>query len=306
MVDSKYFSTLVFALIFSTVAVSLYLLLGLTGLLSLGQTALFAVGAYTSAILTKDHGVRPDVAMCIAVLAAVVVAMATSPILRLKGFYFALATLALVLIVQDVLTNWIGVTGGASGFVGIGKFTFVGIELQSQRSYYLFAYVVLLLAVVIALHLSLSRFGRSLIAIREDATAAEALGISVYWAKVRVWAVAAGLASLAGVVYAHYVQFVSPSQFGLEPTINVLAATVVGGLGAVFGPIIGVIVLWMLPALFTELKEYSTLAWGLMLMGFMIFAPAGIYGVTASRLARRRRTDAAPRPDGSDHEEKGA
>ena len=122
---------------------------------------------------------------------------------------------------------------------------------------------------------------------------------------MRVWIVAAGLASLAGVVYAHYVQFVSPSQFGLEPTINVLAATVVGGLGAVFGPIIGVVVLWMLPALFTGLKEYSTLAWGLMLMGFMIFAPAGIYGVTASRLARSRRAAAAdlepePGPDGEE------
>ncbi len=296
--DSQYFSTLVFAAIFSTVAVSLDLLLGLTGLLSLGQMALFAVGSYTSAVLTTTYDVRPDLALVLAVLAAIGVALVTSPILRLRGFYFALATLALVLIVQEILINWIKVTGGASGFVGIGKFEVLGLEFASQRSYYLLAYVVLLLAVVVAIHVRASRFGRSLTAIREDETAAEAIGVPVFWVKVRIWLVAAGTAGLAGVVYTHYLQFVSPTQFGLEPTIDVLAATVVGGAGTIFGPIIGVVTLWMLPALFTGLQEYATLAWGVALIVAMIFAPGGLYGVVAG-WARRARAAIDGRPPAS-------
>lgn len=297
--DSKYFSTLVFAAIFSTVAVSLDLLLGFTGLLSLGQTALFAVGSYTSAVLTTTHGVRSDVALLIAVAAAIGAALITSPILRLRGFYFALATLAFVLIVQEVLINWIDVTGGASGFVGIGKFEILGHELQTQRSYYLFAYVVLLLVVLVAIHIRSSRFGRSLTAIKEDETAAEAIGIAVFWVKVRVWLVAAAAAGLAGVVYTHYVQFVSPTQFGLEPTIDVLAATVVGGAGTIFGPIIGVFVLWLVPTLVTGLQEYSTLVWGLALIIVMVFAPGGLFGAAIALFRRvrhstKREDDAAP------------
>lgn len=286
--DSKYFSTLVFAAIFSTVAVSLDLLLGFTGLLSLGQTALFAVGSYTSAVLTTTHGVRPDLALILAVAAATAIALLTSPILRLRGFYFALATLALVLIVQEVLINWIDVTGGASGFVGIGKFEMLGYEFKSQRSYYVLAYLVLLLAVLVAIHIRTSRFGRSLTAIREDETAAEAIGIPVFSVKVRVWLVAAAAAGLAGVVYTHYVQFVSPTQFGLEPTIDVLASTVVGGAGTIFGPIIGVFVLWLIPALFTQLQEYSTLVWGAALIIAMVFAPGGLFGAVATLYRRGR------------------
>jgi branched-chain amino acid transport system permease protein len=295
MTGSRYFSTLVFAACFATVAISLDILLGFAGQLALGQTALFAVGAYTSAILTTTYDWRPDVAMLAAVAAGVAVALATSPILRLRGFYFALATLVLVMIAHDILTSWIKVTGGASGFVGIGPFSIFGVTLRTQRAYYLFAYVVLLLAIVAGLHMRRSRFGRSLLAIHHDQTAAEALGISVFWTKMRVWVVAAAFASLAGVVYAHYVQFVSPAQFGLEPAIKVLAAAVIGGTGTIFGPVLGVAVLWLIPEVFHGLQEYVTLVYGAAVIVFMIFMPRGLAGAAADLAASLRGRTPPPR-----------
>jgi branched-chain amino acid transport system permease protein len=297
--SSSHFSTLVFVTIFATVGVSLDMLLGFAGQLALGQTALFAVGAYTSAVLSTKHGVSPGLAMLASIGAAVAVAIATSPILRLRGFYFALATLALVLITQDVLSNWISVTGGASGFVGIGHFSIAGVTLTSQRDYYLFGAIVLVLAVTAGVHIRHSRFGRALLAIREDHTAAEALGISVYWAKMRIWIVASAFAGLAGVVYTYYVQFISPDQFGLGPAIQVLAAVVVGGLGGVYGAVLGVLLLWLLPELFSGIQNYAILAWGLSLIFFMVFAPGGLTGLGAQFrrfFGDRRGADAPPPP----------
>jgi ABC-type branched-subunit amino acid transport system permease subunit len=219
------------------------------------------------------------------VAAGIVVALVTSPILRLRGFYFALATLVLVMITGDVLVNLIRVTGGASGFVGIGKFSVFGVTLVTQRAYYLFAWVVLLIAFVSAIHMRRSRFGRSLLAIHHDQTAAQALGISLYWTKVRAWVVAAAFASLAGVVYAHYVQFVSPSQFGIEPTIEVLAAVVIGGYGTIYGPVLGVALLWLLPDTVGWLHDYSTLAYGIAVMIAVGFLPRGLVGAGRDAVA---------------------
>jgi branched-chain amino acid transport system permease protein len=286
LTGSHHFSTLVFVTIFGTVGVSLDMLLGLAGQLALGQTALFAVGAYTAAVLSTKHGVSPGLAMLAAIGAALAIAVVSSPILRLRGFYFALATLAFVLIVQDTLANWTNVTGGASGFVGIGHFELFGATFVTQRAYYLFGAVVLILAVTTTVHVRRSRFGRALLAIREDNTAAEALGISVFWAKMRIWLIAAAFAGLAGVVYAYYLQFISPEQFGLSPAIQVLAAVVVGGVVSVYGAVVGVLVLWLLPDLFTGIQNYAILAWGVCLIAFMIFAPSGIAGSVIGGIER--------------------
>jgi branched-chain amino acid transport system permease protein len=301
--DSRYFATIVLVAIFATVAVSLDMLLGFAGQLALGQTALFGVGAYTWAVLTTRHDVSSELALLCAVAAAFVIALLTSPILRLRGFYFALATLALVLVAHEVFVNWIAVTGGASGLVGIGAFSFFGLEVTSQSQSYLFAYVVLLIGVVAAVHMRHSRFGRSLVAIREDETAAEALGIDVFQAKIRVWLIAAMLAGLAGVVYASYLRFLSPAQFGLEPTIYLLAAIVIGGTGSVYGAVIGVAVVWMLPELLSGFEKYAVLALGIAVIVLVILAPDGLagrlghlFGAISARLRRSRGRMAAGPP----------
>lgn len=282
LTNSRYFATIVLVAIFATVAVSLDLLLGFAGQLALGQTALFGVGAYTWGILTTRHGVSSELALVCAVAAAVAIALLTSPILRLRGFYFALATLALVIVAQEVFVNWIAVTGGASGLIGVGDFSFFGLEVTSQAQSYLFAYVVLLIAVTAAVHMRHSRFGRSLVAIREDETAAEALGVDVFWTKIRVWLIAAALAGLAGVVYASYLRFLSPAQFGLEPTIYLLAAIVIGGTGSAYGAVVGVAVVWMLPEVLSGFEKYAVLALGIVVIVLVILAPDGLAG----RMAR--------------------
>jgi len=292
--ESQYFSTFVLAAIFASVAISLDVLLGFAGQLALGQTALFGVGAYTSAILTTKHGVSTEIGMLAGVAAAVAVALVISPLLRLRGFYFALATLAQVLIAHELFTNWISATGGASGLVGIGQFEFLGLVFVTQTHYYLFAYAVLLIVVLAAVHMRSSRFGRALVAIREDDTAAEALGISVFSMKLRVWLVAAVFAGLAGVVYAYYLRFLSPAQFGLEPAIYVLAAVVIGGTGTVYGAVLGVTVVWLLPDMFASFEEYAVLALGVAVIVLMIFAPDGLIGRT-ERLAAAVRRRVRPR-----------
>jgi branched-chain amino acid transport system permease protein len=284
LTNSRYFATIVLVAIFATVAVSLDMLLGFAGQLALGQTALFGVGAYTWGILTTHHGFSSELALVCAVAAAVLIALLTSPIQRMRGFYFALATLALVIVAHEVFVNWISVTGGASGLVGVGSFSFFGLQVTSQSQSYLFAYVVLLLAVVAAVHMRHSRFGRSLVAIREDETAAQALGVDVFWTKIRVWLVAAALAGLAGVVYASYLRFLSPAQFGLEPTIYLLAAIVIGGTGSVYGAVVGVAVVWMLPEVLSGFEKYAVLALGIVVIVLVILAPDGLAG-RVSRLA---------------------
>jgi branched-chain amino acid transport system permease protein len=288
-VDSEYFSVLTIAGIFAITAVSLDLLLGYAGQLSLGQAALFGVSAYVTAYLTVTKGWSPEPAALAAIAATMLVALLTSPILRLQGFYFALATLSVTLIAETIMRNWIDVTGGSSGFLGIGRLSFFGTEITSDTAYYVVVWSVLAVVVLLGLQLGRSRFGRALLAVHEDEIAAQAMGVPVRSVKIRVWLLAAAFSGISGVLYAFYLRFISPSQFGLLPTIMLIIMVVIGGTGTIYGAVIGSIFVRVLPVLFAGFEEYSPLIYGIAIIVFTIMFPGGIYGAVRDLIQRLRK-----------------
>jgi branched-chain amino acid transport system permease protein len=289
LVDSEYFSVLTIAGIFAITAVSLDLLLGYAGQLSLGQAALFGVSAYVTAYLTVTKGWSPEPAALAAIAATMLVALLTSPILRLQGFYFALATLSVTLITETIMRNWIDVTGGSSGFLGIGRLSLFGTAITSETAYYVVVWSVLAVVVLLGLQLGRSRFGRALLAVHEDEVAAEAMGVPVRSVKIRVWLLAAAFSGISGVLYAFYLRFISPSQFGLLPTIMLIIMVVIGGTGTIYGAVIGSIFVRILPVLFAGFEEYSPLIYGVAIIAFTIMFPGGIYGAVRDRIQRLRK-----------------
>lgn len=286
--ETRFMSVLTLVAIYGVVAVSLDLLFGYAGQLSLGQIALFGTGAYAAAIATTTHGWPPEVGAVVGIAMAIVIAVVTGPVLRLAGFYLALATLALVLIAEAIMRNWRDVTGGSSGFVGIDHFRIGPLHFRSEADYFWLASGLLLVAMLLALNATTSRFGRGLRAIHEDERAAAALGVHTYVLKMKVWVFAAALSGAAGVVYAHYTRFLSPDQFGLGLTISVLLAVVIGGLGTVYGPVIGIIIVRLLPSVFESLAESAILLFGIAVIVVVVVAPRGVLGTTLELVHRYR------------------
>lgn len=304
IVDTEYFAVLIAAGIFAITAVSLDLLLGYAGQLSLGQAALFGVSAYTTAYLTVTKGWSPEPAALAAIGAAVLLALLTSPILRLQGFYFTLATLSVTLIAETIMRNWIDVTGGSSGFLGIGRLSLFGTEITSQTSYYLIVWATLAVLVLLALQLGRSRFGRALLAVHEDEIAAQAMGVPVRSVKIRVWLLAAAFSGISGVLYAHYLRFISPGQFGLLPTIMLIIMVVIGGTGTIYGAVIGSIFVRILPVLFADFEEYSPLIYGLSIILFTVLFPGGIFGAVRDLIQRMRGSRSDTGKDSADSVER--
>lgn len=288
LVKTEYFSVLTLAGIFAIAAVSLDLLLGYAGQLSLGQAALFGVSGYTTAYLTVKQGWSPEPAALVAIAATVLVALVTSPILRLKGFYFALATLSITLIAETIMRNWIDVTGGSSGFLGIPRLSLFGAEITSDTAFYVVVWAVLAIVVLLGLQLGRSRFGRALLSVHEDEVAAQAMGVPVRSVKIRIWLLAALVSGVSGVLYAHYLRFISPAQFGLLPTIMLIIMVVIGGTGTIYGAVVGAVFVRLLPVLFSGFEEYSPLVYGVAIIVFTVLFPAGIYGATRDRIRRLR------------------
>lgn len=288
LVETDYFPVLTLAGIFAITAVSLDLLLGYAGQLSLGQASLFGVSAYTMAHLTVTLGWSPMSAAPVAVLATVLVALLASPILRLQGFYFALATLSVTLIAETIMRNWIDVTGGSSGFLGIGRLSMFGATITSDRAYYAVVWAVLAVVVLMGLHLGRSRFGRALLAVHEDEIAAKAMGIPVRSVKIRVWLLAAALSGISGVLYVYHLRFISPGQFGLLPTIMLIIMVVIGGTGTIYGAVVGAIFVGILPTVFAGFEEYSPLIYGVSIILFTVLFPGGIFGASRALVLRLR------------------
>jgi branched-chain amino acid transport system permease protein len=292
------------ALCYATLALSLNLVFGFAGQLSLGHGALFAVGAYTSGILTARYAwpFLPALA-CALLTGALAGLLIGGPSLRLRSHYFAFATLAFASIVTLVIRYAPSLTGGSDGLTGIPQASIAGFELTRLVDYYYLALVVLVLAVVISVNVRGSRLGRALAAIREDELAAEASGLNVSFYKLLAFVVSAALAALAGCVYAHQAAFISPDVFGLDLSILLLAMVVVGGSGTIAGVVVGAALLTLLPEVLRFSSGYYGIVYGAVIVVLMIFLPSGLAGIARAvrdRLALRRgNRRAAPLSEGA-------
>lgn len=285
-------SALVLAGIYAIVIVGIVLLTGLSGQYSLGHAAFFGIGAYASALLTMA-GV-PVLAGCImatAITAAFAILIGV-PILRLTGYYLALATLAFCLIVLSVLNGWHGFTMGPSGLGGIPKFTLAGYVFKSEDAYYWLVWTIAFFSVWGGLNLWRSRMGQAMLAVKRDEYGAAAMGINVTAVKLQVFAISAVLAGLGGALYAHYVTFISPERFGMVASFELLLAALLGGVGTPFGAVFGALLLVALPEVVVPLRDYKVIFYGLVFILVSLYLPQGIAGLIRGFLNGWRRKPA--------------
>ncbi|MFO1300801.1 MAG: branched-chain amino acid ABC transporter permease [Burkholderiaceae bacterium] len=289
MVAGEYLlSQLSVVAIYAIAGVGIMLLMGYAGQISIGHAAFLAVGAYTEAILRAQgvpFALTLPASAAMAALLSVILALSTS---RLAGIYLAIATLAFALIVEEVLMRWESLTGGNSGLV-VGGIAFGSVSLDAEWQFYYVCVAVLAAVLLGAVNLLRSRSGRALAAIRDSEISAQSLGIHLALYKAAVLAISAALTGVAGALYAHRIQFITPDQFTIMVSVELLVIVVVGGLGSLHGAVLGAAFIVMLPQFIILLRDaigISTAyqagldagAYGLLMVFFMLFEPRGIHG----------------------------
>ncbi len=287
---------LVYFNVFLITSLSLNLIVGYAGLLSLAHAGYFAVGAYTYAILS--------VAFKWEFLPATMVGMGISAFLslavslcswRLKGDFFVLATLAVQALIFSLIYNWTSVnaplgslynlTNGPFGITGIGRPRILGYEISSSPAMAAFSTFIAAVCAFVVWRLIKSPWGRVLIAIRDDELAAAGIGKNTRWLKVEVIAIASAFVAIAGSLYTAHVRYIDPTSASLDESTLMLSMVVVGGIGNFRGPVIGALVLILLPEFLRALALPDSLAanlrmliYGLLLILMMLFRPQGIAG----------------------------
>lgn len=277
-------------MLYMLVAIGLNLISGYVGAASIGHIALYAIGAYTVAILTVNHGWGFWPALLAGGLVAAAASLPVGLILlRLSGWYFSVITLLLVVVVNDLEIQKAGLTGGGAGIFGLTMPSIVGHVLDLR------GYLYLLIAVNVAVFLLLrhlverSRWGRAFVAVRDVEPAACAVGVHPFMVRESALAISAFIAGIAGGLFAPLPGTINPDAFPIIDSIFFLLAVLAGGFGTVAGPVVGMAVLFSLPQILAEqasLRRYSFLVYGLVLLLLVIFLPEGIVG-GVQRLWRR-------------------
>lgn len=286
-----YIATVIaFALVYVVFVTGLNLFMGFANQVSFGQNAFAGLGGYASAILTTTYNWPVLPAMIAGILLAVVIALIIGyPTLRLKGHYLAMATLAIGLITYEIAVEWQSMTQGYLGISGIPPLGIGSYEIVSDRGQLAILSIVALLAVFIAARIKSSRMGRAFLALGASENAALALGINVSRTKLIAFLTAAAFAALAGALFVHVVGYVSPEVFGLHMVILGFTMLYVGGIGSIAGPLIGALLISLLPEVLRGFKDYQDLFYGAALILLLIYAPRGL----AAFFERRERTGSA-------------
>jgi branched-chain amino acid transport system permease protein len=286
--NAFFFDVAVNAGLAAIVCVGLNLLIGYAGQISLGHAGFFALGAYSSAVLTETFGWPPLAALGFGMVAVGLLAFAVArPILRLQGHYLAMATLGLGIIVSIVLNQEVALTGGPDG-MAVGDLAVAGLAVRGEWAWYWLVGIALIMTVWLALNLIDSPIGRALRAVHGAEIAAATAGIDTARHKALVFVISAVLASFAGSLFAHHTGFLTPDEASFFRSIEFVTMVVLGGMASVFGSVVGAVALTTLPQFLTTLHDYEQMAFGLILMLMMIFMPRGLVPSLARRFAGRR------------------
>ena len=294
--------------LYTLVVIGVVLLTGIAGLISFGQAAFVGLGAYTAAYLTLSYGVSPWLTVWIGLVVTAVAALVLAWItLRMSGHFLPLATIAWGLSLFYLLGN-LDFLGKYDGLLGIPALTFFGISLSTGRSFFYPLWIIVVLAAIAATHLLDSRAGRALRAVKGGTTMPEAMGVDTFRVKVTVFILAALLASISGWLFAHFQRTVNPSPFGLNMGIEYLFMAVLGGIGYVWGALIGAGIVQILkdqlqvwlPRLMGTSGNYEIIVFGVVLVLMLQYARDGLWAFVDAALPRARRkvdwADAAPLP----------
>ncbi|MFJ6654314.1 branched-chain amino acid ABC transporter permease [Microbacterium sp. NPDC091313] len=271
-------------------AVGLYVTFGLSGQVSLGQAAFYAIGGYATGLLVTQLALDLGVAIVLAVVISTVFGLIIGiPALRLKGNYLALATLGFGQVVALVLVNWSWLSGGALGVRDIIGSIFGVIELTKVSDWAVFIGVIMVIAIYIVQSIRTSSYGRAMQAVRDSDIAAAAMGVSLSRVKVLAFSIGAAFAGLAGALNAGFVTYISPGTYDLALSVSMLAMVVVGGAKSPWGAVIGAVLLTFLPEVLRGVQDYYLLIYGLLLLVMVAFVPGGIWGVLRAGVARLAR-----------------
>lgn len=275
--NAYYLQVMIFIGINTLLALSLNMLMGYAGQISLGHAAFYGIGAYTTAILSTTYNISPWLALPAAVFTAMAIAYVVGrPTLRLTGYYLAMGTLGFGIIVNIIFREWRSVTGGASGFVGIPPLEIGSFTFDTDRRYFFLVWGVVLFFFLICRRIIDSRVGRALRAIHDGEHAAAAVGVDTAKMKLKIFVLSAAMASLAGFLYAHQIFFVSPGTFSFLASIRIVTMVVIGGMASIWGSLLGASLLTLLPEWLHAFADYEMMIYGLVLMLVMIFLPQGL------------------------------
>ena len=279
---------MIFVGLYMVLVLSLNLLNGYIGLLAIGHAAFYGIGAYTSAKLSLGLGLPFPVTFIMAgVVTSLFGYVLGRPTLGLSGIYLALATLGFNVIVWLVFLNWVDFTNGPLGIMDIPAPNLFGYIIETRTEYYYLCLAMVVFTLFTMHRLVTSRFGRALVAIREDELAARASGINTTKYKIQAFMISAFYAGLAGSFYAHFVKYVSPDSFTHMESFSILAMLALGGGGNLAGPVVGAAILATVPELFRFLHEYRMFVYGGVLVAVMLIRPNGLLGGRAVSLRWR-------------------
>jgi ABC-type branched-subunit amino acid transport system permease subunit len=272
------------------VAIGLNLLVGYAGKISFGHHAFMAMGAYASGLLTVNFGWSPLVALITGAVGTGLLAFVIgAAILRLRGHYLAMITLALGQVTITLSTRWTEVTGGLTGVPGVPDFSVLGFSFDTKTKMYYLIWTIAVTTILFSFRVIESRFGRALRALGSHEPAAEALGVPVVRCRIQVFVLSAVLAAIAGSLYAHFLNYVNGTFFELPVMIQLMAMLVVGGIGTMWGPVVGAVALMWASQSLGRYADYSLLIFGLLYGGMLLFVPLGVCGEFARRFTQRFR-----------------
>lgn len=286
--SAYYYRVAALVFVFAIAVVGLNLLMGFAGQVSLGHAGFMGIGAYAVAMGPKHFGISPLLSIVAgAVIASLVAFVVGRPILRLKGHYLAVATLGFGLLIAIVFTNEGAWTGGPDG-MNVPRIVLFGWPLRGTQAWYWVSAITFVIAAWIAANLIDSPTGRALRAIHDSEVAARVLAIDVAQMKLAVFVISAVYASVAGSYMALLNGHITPEVAGFLRSIELVAMVVLGGMGSIFGSLVGAAVLVVLPQALTWLHDYEHMVLGLVLMAFMIFLRQGIVPSLAAAFGGRR------------------
>jgi branched-chain amino acid transport system permease protein len=275
--NNFYIRIMIVAGIYIILVTGLNLLMGYAGQVSLGHAAFYGLGAYTSGILTTKYQISVWPAMLLAMLLTCVVAYVIgTPTLRLKGHYLAVATLGFGEIMNILFGEVKELTGGMDGLRGIPAPSLGGLMLDTYRTYYYLVWIVVVVFLVFALNIARSRVGRALRAVHGSQVAAEAMGVDTARYKIQIFVLSAAYASVAGSLYAHLNNFISPENFSITVSVFLVVMAVVGGMTRIWGAVVGAVGLTLFAEYTRGFEDYSSVVYGLALVLVVIFMPQGI------------------------------
>ena len=272
--------------IYGVLALSLNMVVGMTGLMSLAPAAFYGIGAYATALVMTELGVNFFASLLVGAVINIAVAYVVGKILsRFRSGYYAIVSAGLAIIVYSLLLNWKDLTNGPLGIFGIPKPSLFGMAIDSNSAFFILSLVVLALIFALYRYIDKSSYGRGLKAIREDEQLATVMGYPAHRMKTVIFLLSAVIAGIAGALFASYIAFIDPSTFQVHESIFLFTIIIIGGLASSVGSIVGALILLSLPEIlrfvglpYETAAQLQQIIYGLALILIMVYKPRGLFG----------------------------